>query len=233
MSKNVSQFIERHPDYFVRGRHQLGWRAGLHPLIENYARTLAPDQFARTEDRARDLWEAERKRLLREQAALLRDLEALRMQRTSMIRALGSMEGALREETRRLALASVPAVTRRVSRDRRGRVAVPIVLDLVGAVFLYLGLLVESRAAGSYILLGIVSLAVGFLWPHAPLKKLLPDREGRGEPGSSPSVSPHRLRLIKLQHRILKEKHGLLSGRIRTLEHCLEGNHQKLQEPYV
>ena len=155
--KDLVQFIDRKPEFFeeVNGRQRIQERHAS--CLKTYSRLLDPDLFDEINQRA-DAVLRERERQINEQLVEMEGVvRELRQRRSWLVQRLRLQpEDPSHSQT----------LTTQEKRNRSSEDSLwwPVLLDLLGAFFLYVGILGREGVSVSLILFGSVLIGWGFLW---------------------------------------------------------------------
>lgn len=161
----LDRFLDAHPEYFEGMGDSFSLRKDLRSIFEEYAQAMDPDEY---EDLQRQM-EAYRKK---EKGRLQEEIEKLAEQRkkeedqlNAIVTDMGKLENEvdqlqkqLQELTESSQSNNVPPATRAWYNSGYAF----LVLDFLGVFLLYIGIILKERLAMSYVLLGFVSLCLGF-----------------------------------------------------------------------
>lgn len=214
--KDLVQFIDRKPEYFeeVDGRCRIQERHAN--CLRTYSRLLDPDLFDEINQRAEAVLR-ERERQIKEQLIEMEGvLQDLRQRRIWLGKRL-----------RRERPAPVRDFNDQASNryQRKGdSLWWPVLLDLAGAFFLYLGILGHEGVSVSLILFGSFLIGWGFLWT-ARISGKPPQR--RVQPAGNPPVP-----VESGKHRVIHEMEmKMVNRQISELEQDMKRMRNLLPTP--
>lgn len=227
--KELTQFIDNRPEYFeeVDGRRRIQQRHAA--SLKTYSRLLDPDTFDEIHHRA-DAVLQERERQIREQLVEMESLlDSLKKRRDNLRQRIRETAA---QPSRKVCSTTTPNRARRPSRRRRHSLWWPILLDLAGALFLYLGILGYDGVSVSFIILGSLLIGWGF-WLSAripaPSENVGPSRS-EAAATETPSVNKRRI-LLQTERKLLKRQIMELEQDIERMKKLLQPHAADIKAP--
>ncbi|MFO7724704.1 MAG: hypothetical protein R6V45_04060 [Oceanipulchritudo sp.] len=233
MHKGLQEFIDAHGEYFDGPREALLIRRDLRKLFEEYSQAMDPEEYADLKQRVEDFREFEKKRLQEEVEALVRDREKEERVLQEIMGELDSFEKELLRLDKEL---------EKLEREKKplkgpGKRAwyhsgyIFLLLDFLGVFLLYIGIILNEKLTMSYVMLGMASIALGFI-----LQGGAPRRESQ----STPAVTGLRDDLLKRKNEVenfsklkkmsLRNRKKIALGKINELNRQIEGNMTRINE---
>ncbi len=210
--KDLVQFIDRKPEYFeeVNGRQRIQERHAT--CLKTYSRLLDPDLFDEIHQRA-DAVLRERERQIQEQLVEMEGVLTDLQQRRSWL--------AQRMRNHAPAQAQGARVQASSGRSQGDSLWWPLLLDLLGAFFLYLGILGHQGVSVTLILLGSVLIGWGFLWTARISSK--PKRKAAAtiEPRPVPVESNKRKLIQEMEMKMIQRQITELEQDMRRMRNLL------------
>lgn len=235
MHKLLCEFLEQHPEYFEGPRDALLLRPDLRPLFEEYAQAMDPEEYHDLKRRVEEFREQKKKDLQTEINAFLRQREEEEASLAEIQEELGKFEKEVCRLQRRLDQAiqedEGTAVVSGKAWYSSGYMF--LFLDFLGVFFLYIGIILNERLTLSYVVMGVVSIALGFFFQQsgsAARRVTSPDIE------QLKSEIHHRQAEIKQISKVkrisLTNRKKVALRRISELNQKIEDNLLRINEHY-
>ena len=233
MHSKLQEFIDAHGEYFDGPHDARLIRRDLRKLFEEYSQAMDPEEYADLKQRVEDFREFEKKRLQEEIEVLVKEREheetvlqgimgELDTFQKELLRLDKELETLMREEK------PVKAMGRRAW-YHSGYVF--LMLDFLGVFLLYIGIILNEKLTMSYVMLGLASIALGFM-----LQGGGPPAENRASAGVNGLKDElmHRQseveNFFKLKKMSLRNRKKIALGKIHELNRQIEANMTRINE---
>lgn len=233
MHRKLQEFIEAHGEYFDGPQDARLIRRDLRKLFEEYSQAMDPEEYADLKQRVEDFREFEKKRIQEEVEGLVKEREKeeqvlqgitaeLDTFQNELLRLDKELEKLMREEK------PVKVVGKRAW-YHSGYIF--LMLDFLGVFLLYIGIILNEKLTMSYVMLGLASIALGFI---------LQSGAPRPESGTSPAVDGLKDDLLKRKSEVenfsklkkmsLRNRKKIALGKIHELNRQIEVNMTRINE---
>lgn len=226
-------FLHQNPEYFEGPADALVLRKDLRHRFEAYARALDPENYERLRERVEAFREKERARLREE----IDELEQKRRKEERELEQVSWEINKLEKELQRLeeriqALAGEePQRSPKQGRSWYNSAYLFLFLDFLGILFLYVGIILNEGLTLSYILIGLLCVAGGFVLAYGGRPESTPNLSRKLETREKLSERKRQFREIsKIKRVTLAERKRAGLQRISELNDKIQANLQRINE---
>lgn len=160
----LTRFLDSHPEYFEELGNTFSLRGDLRPIFEEYAQAMDPVEYEDLRRKVEAFRKQEKSRLQGKIEKLVKvrkqeesELSSIVSQMTKLEGEVNQLEKQLNEITR-----SNGSGAHAVSKSWYNSGYTFLLLDFLGVLFLYIGIILKERLTMSYVLMGLFSVSLGF-----------------------------------------------------------------------
>ena len=233
MHELLVRFIDEYPEYFEGPVDARLLRGDLRPLFEEYAQAMDPEEYAELRRQVEAYREKEKKRLQEEIEVFSRERLREKKRLDEILDELKRFEKQFHKLDRQLEeLRQEDTVE--APRPRKAWYNSPyvfLVLDFLGVFFLYVGIILHERLTVSYVVLGILSISMGFFLQQSdPSFARLPDPRVESLKEQLINRKTEVKQISRIKHVTLSNRKRTAQSRIAELNRRIEGNLQLIRE---
>lgn len=225
MLNEIENFLDEHPDYFENSKDGLLVRKDLRSMMDSYARAMDPSEYDELKNRVATFRAREKERLQSQIGQWVRERKEEESELEGILWELNKLEKELRKVSDGLKAISDKENAHsavRIKKHWYNSGYVFVALDFFGVSFLYAGIILNEKLTMSYVILGVICIAVGFMLQRGGADS--------GNPASSsgPVISGETFDKLKRFGRIkrvtLNERKKVALGKIAELNRKIERN---------
>ncbi|MEX0322888.1 MAG: coiled-coil domain-containing protein [Puniceicoccaceae bacterium] len=160
----LDRFLQDHPEYFEDMGDAFSLRGDLRSIFEEYAQAMDPDEYEELRRKVEDYRKKEKSRLQEEIEKLIKERKKEEERLNGILSDMENLENEVsRLETQLHELTEARNESARMQQKSWYNSGYTfLILDFLGVVFLYIGVILKERMAISYVLVGIFSIGLGF-----------------------------------------------------------------------